>query len=66
MTAEMDLFKCFRAKGQAIRSGGKFETFPAIKVDAIDTTGAGDSFAGAFVDGKSIKNHYSSINSSLE
>lgn len=58
MTAEMDLFKCFRAKGQAIRSGGKFETFPAIKVDAIDTTGAGDSFAGAFVDGKSINNSF--------
>ena len=56
MSAEIDLFKWFRAKGQAIRSGGEFETFPAIKVDAIDTTGAGDSFAGAFVDGKWIKN----------
>ena len=39
------------AKGQALRSEGKFMTFQATKVDAIDTTGAGDSFAGAFVDG---------------
>jgi len=39
------------AKGQAIRTDGQFQIFPAMKVDAIDTTGAGDSFAGAFVDG---------------
>ena len=61
MNAEIELFKWFRAKGQALRSGGKFESFPAIKVDAIDTTGAGDSFAGAFVDGEGIKTHYSSL-----
>jgi len=37
------------AKGYAILEDNHFERFDAIKVDAIDTTGAGDSFVGSFV-----------------
>ena len=36
------------AGGAVARIGGRLETFPAYAVDAIDTTGAGDVFHGAF------------------
>ena len=36
------------AAGAAVSHGGKTATFPAPRVDVIDTTGAGDAFCGAF------------------
>jgi len=34
--------------GAAVAHGGKTTSFPAPRVDVIDTTGAGDAFCGAF------------------
>jgi ribokinase len=34
--------------GAAVAHGGKTATFPAPRVDVVDTTGAGDAFCGAF------------------
>jgi ribokinase len=34
--------------GAAVAHGGKSTSFPAPRVDVIDTTGAGDAFCGAF------------------
>jgi ribokinase len=34
--------------GAAVTHGGKSTSFPAPRVDVIDTTGAGDAFCGAF------------------
>jgi sulfofructose kinase len=63
-TGEMDQFKALEllqaeykmrvaamtlgANGSLARVGGRFYYAPAYKVDAVDTTGAGDVFHGAF------------------
>ena len=39
------------AKGAVVSIGGKCMVFPGLKVDAVDTTGAGDIFHGAFLYG---------------
>ena len=39
------------ARGAALLAGGEFITEPAVPVKAVDTTGAGDVFRGAFVYG---------------
>ena len=36
------------AKGSFTKINGKYEIIPSIKVKAIDSTGAGDIFHGAF------------------
>jgi ribokinase len=36
------------AAGAAVTHGGQTATFPAPRVDVVDTTGAGDAFCGAF------------------
>jgi ribokinase len=36
------------AAGAAVAHGGKTASFPAPRVDVVDTTGAGDAFCGAF------------------
>jgi len=36
------------SKGAVVGSDGKVRYFPALKVKAVDTTGAGDAFAAAF------------------
>jgi len=36
------------AAGAAVSHGGKTASFPAPRVDVVDTTGAGDAFCGAF------------------
>jgi ribokinase len=37
------------AEGALVYRDGTIETFPAIPVEVVDTTGAGDAFCGAFV-----------------
>ncbi len=55
------------AKGSFTEISGKYEIIPSIKVTAIDSTGAGDIFHGAFTyfisNGYSLKDsiHYASI-----
>lgn len=47
------------AKGSKLLYGGNTYFAPSLKIDPLDTTGAGDSFFGAFlsqIDGKEIKN----------
>jgi sugar/nucleoside kinase (ribokinase family) len=40
------------ARGAYVAQGGKKELVPALAVKVLDTTGAGDSFAGAFLYGR--------------
>jgi sugar/nucleoside kinase (ribokinase family) len=37
------------AAGALVATGGEIREVPGIRVDAVDTTGAGDAFAGAFL-----------------
>ncbi len=46
--AGMIVFK-LGAAGCAVWQGGEMEHIPAFEVEAVDTTGAGDCFAGAFL-----------------
>jgi sulfofructose kinase len=46
-------------KGSIIKSNGKIEVIPTMKVKSIDTTGAGDIYHGAFT--YAIANNYSVI-----
>ncbi|MGB9605961.1 MAG: carbohydrate kinase family protein, partial [Bryobacteraceae bacterium] len=46
--AGMIVFK-LAAAGCAVWEGGEMEHIPAFEVEAVDTTGAGDCFAGAFL-----------------